>query len=100
MAVTILEWLAISIFRIDAVCPTESATYKTLGWELKLDFECVEVGGEAVEEGLDFSFSFDAVLVGFEEEFDAGFDAGYDTGFGAGFDAGFDAGLAVFFSLG
>jgi hypothetical protein len=65
---------------------------------------CVEVGGEAVEEGLDFSFSFDAVLVGFEEEFDAGFDAGYDTGFGAGFDAGFDpgfdAGLAVFFSLG
>ena len=81
---------------------------QNLGWELKLDFElgilCVEVGGEAVEEGLDFSFSFDAVLVGFEEEFDAGFDAGYDTGFGAGFDAGFDpgfdAGLAVFFSLG
>ena len=69
MAVTTLEWLALSIFWMDAVCPTESATYKILGWVLKLDFElgilCVEVSGEAVEEGLDFSFSFDAVLVGF-----------------------------------
>ena len=66
------------------MCPTESATYRILGFKLKLDlafgtfgFEVDGVGGKSVGAGFEFVLRCVAVEAGFEDGVEGDFDAGF-----------------------